>query len=219
MNNYEQRIKRVRDRGEIDITAEIVIETNRAELSQIFDLVSTVCDLLSIARCKKINWLYYDVFIDEEIVYKEHQPRIVTPYAGFEVIDHMPPENTVNFLQQCYPHYIALDGNFKFSAVTNIYTDAHSRGFIETKCLAAFSLIEYLAKKTTKPPTVLPKKRHLELWQWLEAIIEEYKVPIDSTNRGDYIKIRNSLIHDMKFTGNPQEQYFQALHFLDRLLL
>jgi hypothetical protein len=220
MDNYEQRIKQIEDKHETDITAEFVIEINRDDLLETFNLISVLCDLLSIARGKRINWIYYDVLIDGAQVYREHQPLIVTPFAGFEVIDHMPPKNTVYFLQTCYPHYVKLDTMFRFLNVTNIYTAVRSGGFIETRCLAAFSLVEYLAKKVTTPPTPPGRKREPEFRQWLEAIINEYHVPIDPTEITSFVKIRNSLVHEMKFLpSDPQEQYFQVMHFLDRILL
>ena len=128
-------------------------------------------------------------------MYREHQPRIVTSYSEFEVIDDMPPENTVAFLEQCFPQYIGLNKRFKFVNVTNIYTTVRSGGFIETRCLAAFLLIEYLAKKASKT-----------LNNWLKAIIQEYSAPITDEEIKSFMKLRNNLVHEMHFMpGSPQE--------------
>jgi hypothetical protein len=217
LDDYKDRLEYIKNTRGSDITCELIIPLTQKEIKASFNLANIICDLLSLARGKRVNWLYFRVLNSGTCIYTEHQPRIVTSYEGFEVIDAMPPENTLYFLEQCYPHYINLDLDFQFLNVINIFTAIRSGGFLETRCLAAFSLIEYLAKKANKPPK---GRSQPTLKQWLKTIVSEYQVPITASEIDEFKDIRNSLVHEMRFMpGDSLEQYWKVLHFLDRLLL
>jgi len=210
--DYDERLKALDTTKNVDVTAEIVVEATAKYISEILQLVDTLCALLSIAKGKKINWIFYDVFdANQNLVFTEHQPRITVLYTGVELIDHMPPENVPNFLGTCYPHYVALDSLYHFNRIVNAFVDVRSRGFLETRCLALFSLIEYLVRKTSTSGS---------LRQMLEATIKKYKAPISDTEVTSYIKTRNSLVHEMSFvTSDSRAEYFQVVHLLDKLVL
>ncbi|MAS37122.1 MAG: hypothetical protein CL610_24190 [Anaerolineaceae bacterium] len=217
VNNYDERISEIKETHGTAVTAEIVLETTHEAFVKSLELVSTLCHLLSVARGKRINWIYYEVFIDDQKVYTEHQPRIVGRYEGTEVIDNMPPQNTVQFLEECYSHYVRLDHAFKFQNVANFYTAVRSGGFTENRCLTAFALAEYLAKKTSNPPS---NKHKRNFRKWLEAIVIEFAVPITGAEIDSFVELRNSLVHELEWMPSDiTEQYQSVQHFLDRLLL
>lgn len=54
----------------------------------------------------------------------------------------------------------------------------------------------------------------------IKRFSREYEVPLQRNEITDFVDTRNKLVHSMKFrTDNPANEYFAAVHLLDRMLL
>ena len=213
VDNYETIIKQLRTGRGVDITCELILPiTEGRELENLLELANILADLLTIAKSRKINWIYYDLYgKDSNIIFTEHNPRITSKFAGFEMIDKMPPQNIVDFLNTCFTEYKKQNSIYHFSNIANSFTDIHSNGFLETRCLALFSLIDYIVHKSSTAK---------ELRQRLKETFTHFKAPISDNEISAYIKTRNNLVHEMQFvTNNPFSEYQQVVHLLDKLLL
>lgn len=213
LSDYDGILKQMKQTTTSNVTCELKLEIETEfGIERAKEFVSVICNLLTIAKGKKVNWIYYKIYdSSSQLLAKEHQPRVTSGFAGVELIDDIPAKNLVDFIQVCYPNYINLDSKFNFQNIVNAYTDTRSKGFLETRCLALFSLVDYLVHKSSKERAL--RKR-------IDATISEFKVPIDDDDILNYIESRNSLVHEMAFhTTSPRSEYFDNLHFLDRMLL
>lgn len=214
-NDYDERLKEMKASKNTNVTCEFIYRVSVDKLEQITQITDTICNLLSIAKGKRINWIYLATKdIDGQLVSIEHHHRITSDFTGFELIDKNPPELIVYYLNKCYETYKSLDSTFHFLNIANTVMDIRSRGFLETRCLVIFSLMEYLVRKasfTSKKDTFKSK---------IEKTILKYRVPISCSEISDFIKSRNSLVHEMQFlTANPLAEYQASLHLLDKLIL
>lgn len=212
LDDHKEIIKSLSNNKNTAITAEMIIKWDVDAQDKIFEVVDNLCNLLTIARGRKINWIYYKFLNnDGELVIKEHQERITAPYAGYEIIDPMPPEDTVYFLNKCYPAYKKLNRTYEFGSVANILVDANSRGFIETRCLAIGALVQYIVKKNSKKEAFRDR---------IKETVKKHHLSITSSEIKAFVKSRNKLAHQMKFsTLDSQSEYMANLHFLHKMLL
>lgn len=196
-----------------NVTCELIVELDKLNIDEIYSIVDHICNLLTIAKGKRINWICYRGINDNnQIVYIEHQERITSPYAGFELIDKKPPDLLPEFIETCYPAYSKLDSDYNFHSIANIYSDIRSSVFLETRSLALVALVDSWTKKL---------KLTGDLAQRLKQIGAMYDVPITEAECEDFRDFRNMIAHELSFDKNSTEyeQYGKALHFFDRLLL
>ena len=211
LDAYNDIKKSLESKKNTAVTCELIIDTSSHSQEEIFEYVDTICTLLTIARGKKINWINYALYESEKLpIFIEHQPRITSSYQGYELIDFQDSE-TVSFLEQCYPTYKTLNSEYHFDYVANILVDVHSRGFLETRCLAMFSIVEFLAREV---------KLYGSLKSKIKAFVNHHKIPVSKREIDFFVHSRTFLVHELKFdSNNPGDEYVKNLHFLHRLIL
>ena len=177
-------------------------------------LADQICNLLTIARGRRINWIYIDtVDQNSKVNYTEHRNAITSPFTGIELIDQRPPEITKNFVEECYSICANPIFQSEINKIANSTPDIRSKGNIEGRCLLICSLLDSFYQLTDPNPSnkISTKER-------ITLICKAYNVPISTTEIETYKNQRNNLVHELKL-NNPQADYSSILHFFDRILL
>ena len=224
--DYAERLKSLETSKGYDITSELIIPLSQCTLEKAIEIASRICDLLAIARGRRVNWIFYEICdTADEIVYTEHRLPILTPFTGFELIDHMPPENTKNFVEECYAHCSSPIFTCDLNTIANIHSNIHSGASIEARCLLICSMIDrffLLTRRNYNKAGRNKKARRTTTRNKVKLVVRAYSVPIDIIEINEYKELRNSLVHELEFIGaqgSSSKQYLELLHFYDRIVL
>lgn len=210
-DGYKDIISNLQNQKHTDVTCELIIDIENRSQEEIFEFVEAVCNLLTIARGRKINWIYYKLTAENEPIATVHHGRITSPYKGYELIDFQ-SEETTTFLEQCYPVYKSLNPKYHFDRVANILVDCNSSGFIETRCLSIFSVVDSLVKQ-------ISNAKHF--FDRIKDFVNYHHIPIEKREIKRFKNSRNKLTHQLEFDkmNNPQDEYIENLHFLHLMIL
>jgi|GEM_PF-5093330 len=210
LDSYNEILENLKSKKDVNVTCELIFEIGNQSLQEVFALVDVICNLLTIARGRKINWIYHKSIDANGSTLTIHQPRITSEFKGFELIDFQHKE-TLDFLDQCYPAYMKLNSTYHFDHIANILSDCHASGFLETRCLAMFSVVDSLVKRVSQDR---------QLRRRIQAFVKHHKIPISESEISNFIDSRNKLTHELEFfSSDYQTEYFDNLHFLHRLIL
>ena len=235
---YDSIIQSLKLNKNTEITCEVAIEVDNLAQEEVIEIVDRVCCLLTIARGTKINWISYKLCDADGIVLGEYfVPRKTRPYADIPLVK-VDPADTVRFLRQCYPTFVDENAHYHFDDLGNFLADVHSRAFLETRCLLMFSVVEVLARRTS---------RNGNLRKVLRNYVDCHELPIqkcqakkcgrkcdlceprcdrchnqceDSCEIGIFVNDRNKMVHEMEFSeAYKSEVYFRNLHLLHLMIL
>jgi len=148
IQNHKFIMESIKSQKSIDVTCESLIPlTSLGDLDTITDFVDNLCELLSLARGTKINWIYYDCYDSAgKKVVSFHKNSIVWQYVGLPLIDHRNPKDTVSFVEQTFSNYLSYKNDLNTAIET--YLDAkRETGFLEIRALKAVVVLEFLNSK------------------------------------------------------------------------
>lgn len=216
--SYDNVVNSV-DRGEkTEVTCELTIEVAGRSQKEIIKVASNICDLLTIAKGRKINWINYEVYdANSSIIFTSHQSQRTDPNNnGYKLIDFKRAQTTVTYLEQCYPAYKQFDlcHPTMLNEVANIIVDANTPRFFLNRALIIFSMVDALSKKVSSNRDFTARIRCLKTL---------YNVCLDDEEISFFVKSRNSVVHKLKFRANDMsdmiEEYEKCYHIFHRLLL
>lgn len=241
VDGYSPIVEALKQNKETAITCELAIEISNQTQERICEVVDCICSLLTIARGTKINWISYKLLdSDFELICHHCEPRITVPYTSIGLVKSINiPKCTIDFLTQCYPTYKEYNTKYHFDYVGNFLADIHSRGFLETRCLLLFSVVEVLTRSSFDNNE--PLKR-------LRDFVDKHNVSVEKCGQkkcgrgcgtcrpkckecktrcelhceiGKFIQDRNEFVHNMRFPDNENitAGYYRNLNFLHRMIL
>lgn len=153
VDRYREIVEAIKAQNGIDVTCEL--ECSLKDGLSLEDALGVADDmylLLSIARGRFVNWIYYaGLDAAGSTVFVKHQERNVSPRRSVGVIDVSNPKNTVSFLQAAYSSLQELKcelatGSYPRSATefANTYVAARTAQFAEAGGLTAVALLDSL---------------------------------------------------------------------------
>ncbi len=212
--SYDNVVNSV-DRGEeTEVTCELVIEVADRSQKEIIKVATSICDLLTIAKSRKINWINYKVYdANSSIIFTSHQSRLTDPNNGYELIDFKRPRTAVTYLEQCYPAYKRFDlcHPAMLNGVASMMSDSNATRFPLSRALVMFSVVDALSNKVSSNSDFRARIRCLKTL---------YDVCLDEAEINFFVNSRNSVVHELKFdTNDAREEYEKCYHIFHRLLL
>lgn len=237
---YDSIIESLARNKNTEITCELAIEVGNHAQEEIIEIVDRVCSLLTIARGTKINWISYTLRDDGGVKLGQcFRPRITRPYTQIPLVKSLnDPASIVRFLRQCYPTFVDENPHYHFDHLGNFLADVHSRVFLETRCLLLFSVVEVLARRTSKngslrkvlrdfvdchelPVQKCQKKKCGRKCGTCESKCDRYQHQCeDDCEIGIFVNDRNKMVHGMEFSDSDfSSGYYRNLHLLHLMIL
>ncbi len=212
--DYDEIYNSVVSGNKTEVTCELTIEAAGRSQKEIIKAASSICDLLTIAKGRKINWINYKVYdANSSIIFTSHQSRLTDPNNGYELIDFMQARTAVTYLEQCYPAYKQFDlcHPTMLNGVATMIFDSNTTRFTLSRALVMFSMVDALSNKVSSNSDFSARIRCLKTL---------YNVCLDEEEIKFFKKSRNSVVHELKFhTNDTIEEYKKCYHIFHRLLL
>ncbi len=212
--DYDEIYNSVVSGNKTEVTCELTIEAAGRSQKEIIKAASSICDLLTIAKGRKINWINYEVYdANLSIIFTSHQSRLTDPNNGYELIDFKRPRTAVTYLEQCYPAYKQFDlcHPTMLNGVATMIFDSNTTRFTLSRALVMFSMVDALSNKVSSNSDFSARIRCLKTL---------YNVCLDEEEIKFFKKSRNSVVHELKFdTNDTREEYEKCYHIFHRLLL
>ena len=215
---YKIIIESVRTQRSIDVTCEAVIRISSIkDLDTVISLIDILCELLSLARGTKINWIYYDCYDAlGNKVKSSHKNSIVWRYSGIPLIDPRNYDETASFINQTYPAYMSIQEKYGLKKCIEAYLDAKREGtYLETRALVAAVLLDILSQKYVV--------KHTGFRNNLIAMLNGLGIKMTKEDLERFIVIRNSLAHEASFIDSSNiessTQYWMLIGLLDKVFL
>jgi hypothetical protein len=128
------------------ITARATTETASIEDRQaaltIIDRVSRLLSLATGTLVSRVQWTLKTAG-GREVLHEYSSPPL-RPYKPRELLDPNDGAVLKQFIETAYPIYVSLDDVYQFGKAIHAKIDTAVGGFLETRALAASSLVEYL---------------------------------------------------------------------------
>lgn len=192
IEKYKDALHFLKSTKGICITCEVMIEIdNETEIEKSIDIVSDLCDLMSIACGTKIQWIYFNICNTEgNVVSQKHGSRVTKPYLPLEIIDEK-PLTMKNFLDTSYAFFVDNPERLKNNKyIMNTYLDSKAQNdYLEQrgiKLVVVTELFKELLLKI-KPESkyiveeVRFKKLKSKIKEALKPVFEQHN--IDSNSR------------------------------------
>ena len=215
--DYNEIYNSVVSGNKTEVTCELTIEAAGRSQKEIIKIADSICDLLTIAKGRKINWINYEVYdANSSIIFTSHQSRLTDPNNGYELIDFKREQTAVTYLEQCYPAYkqFNLCHPTMLNGVATMIFDSNTTRFTLPRALVMFSVVDALSKKVSSNRDFTDRIRCLKTL---------YNVCLDEKEISFFVKSRNSVVHKLKFRANDRsariEEYEKCYHIFHRLLL
>ena len=215
--DYDEIYNSVVGGNKTEVTCELTIEVAGRSQKEILEFARNICDLLTIAKGRKINWINYKVYdANSSIIFTSHQSQLTDPNNGYELINFRQAQMAITYLEQCYPAYKQFDlcHPTMLNEVANIIVDANTPRFFLNRALIMFSMVDALSKKVSSNRDFTARIRCLKTL---------YNVCLDDEEISFFVKSRNSVVHKLKFRANDMsdmiEEYEKCYHTFHRLLL
>lgn len=212
--DYDEIYNSVVSGNKTEVTCELTIEAAGRSQKEIIKAASSICDLLTIAKGRKINWINYEVYdANLSIIFTSHQSRLTDPNNGYELIDFKRPRTAVTYLEQCYPAYKQFDlcHPTMLNGVATMIFDSNTTRFTLSRALVMFSMVDALSNKVSSNSDFSARIRCLKTL---------YNVCLDEEEIKFFKNSRNSVVHELKFhTNDTIEEYKKCYHIFHRLLL
>jgi hypothetical protein len=213
--DYKIIIESIKAQRGIDVTCEAVFPiSSKYDLDVAMSHIDVLCELLSLARGTKINWIYYDCYDSlENKVRSFHKNSIVWRYTGIPLIDPRNYDETASFINQAYPVYKSMQEKYGLQKCIEAYLDAKREGtYLETRALVAAVLLDILSHKYVATHKGFAKN--------LEAMLKGLDSKVTEADLVRIINIRNSLVHEASFfTNESTTEYWVLIGMIDKIFL
>lgn len=227
INEYEDALNFLKTFKGICVTCEIKFKINKEDdIEKAKEIVTDLCEIMSIAQGRKIEWIYYNIFSENgKIVLEKHENRITKPYSAIEIINNE-PEIMKKFIETSYRalaknKYLLKNNKY----IVNAYIDAKLQtDFLEQRGLKLVLVTELFKELLIKSRPELEfivseeafKKLHPRLKTTLKEVLVEsadyssnsrgktYE-KISELNRTSFQDILSCFCKDIKLRIEPEE--------------
>lgn len=215
---YDEIYNSVVGGDKIEVTCELIIEVVGRSREEMCKIADRICDLLTIAKGRKINWINYKVYdINSSIIFTFHQSRRTDPNNGYELINFEQARIATIYLEQCYPAYVQFDTQYPtmLNGVASMIFDSNANRFTLSRALVMFSVVDALSKKVSSNRKFRAR---------IECLKSLYKVCLTNDEITYFVKSRNSVVHELKFLHTKErkdrmKEYEKCYEIFHRLLL
>ena len=237
---YDSILESLERNNNTEITCELAIEVDNHAQEEILEIVDSICSLLTIARGTKINWISYTLRDDDGVELGQcFRPRITRPYTQIPLVKSLnDPASIVRFLRHCYPTFVDENPHYHFDHLGNLLADVHSRVFVETRCVLLFSVVEVLARRTSRKGKL--RKVFRDFVDCHELPVQKCQIKKcgrkcgrcepkcdrcqhqceDDCEIGIFVNDRNKMVHGMEFSDSDiSGGYYRNLHLLHLMIL
>ncbi len=212
--NYNEIHNTVIKGESTEVTCELAIEVAGRSRDEIRKTANRICDLLTIAKGRKISWINYKVYDTNSCeIFTFCESRLTDPKNGFELIDFRQAKQSVNYLERGYPAYKQFDSSFPtmLNGVASMITDSNSTRFTLTRALVIFSMVDALSKKVCNSDNFESR---------IKCLNNLYGVCLKRKERIYFKDSRNSVVHELKFhTSDTMKEFETCCQIFHRLLL
>ena len=223
---YDDLVNLVNRGDKTEITCKLTIEVDGCSRCEIRKIANRICDLLTIAKGRKISWVNYKVFdSNSSEVFSFHENRLTDHKNGYELIDFRQASRTINYLEQGYLAYKQFDSKYPkmLNGVASMISDSNSTKFTLTRALIMFSVVDALGKQVLDQINIRKGKTpppYYHIVAKINALKTSYKVCLSSDEIEYFRQSRNSVVHELKFhTSDTVREYERCYHIFHRLLL
>ncbi len=195
VQNYKEVMKRLRDRGGVDVTAEVIFE-ERTDIDYNVQesILENLCLLLSLAKGTIINWVYCTSYDSNNNFLEIFARRAYTTefQSGFGMIDTRAryKEDLKYFVEKCYDQLKVEKRRMGLDTAISYYLESKRHPAKEIKFLLASIMMETL-KSNYKNIRRLAKR--MDFRHVLEKLFNEYGI-VDYNL--DFIDLRNVVVHE-----------------------
>ena len=197
-------------------------------------LVEDFCWLCSFASGSLCAIHCLEVTSDDDLVSRSFRAVDTNPDRTFELIqDDIDSEDPTLFVESSMVPYRRESQSYPLPALIHMGVLAKNVDYLEVKCLLMSNFIEMLryshATNVMVPAGALHQKQ--QNFEWtdgrkphrasLRHIVEDFCTKHRLTGwSGDFIKLRNEIVHTGKVGGtDPLERYLDLHHFCDQVIL
>lgn len=214
MDNYYDIDNAVLKGESTEVTCEFTIEVDGRGRDEMRKMANRICDLLTIAQGRRIEWINYRVYdANSSILFTSYEARRTDSRNGFGLIDFRQPKRAINYLERGYPACRQFDTDYPtmLNGVANIIFDSNAIRFSLPHALIMFSMVDALSNKVCK-------SKYLE--SRIKRLNSLYRLRITKNERKLFVKSRNCVVHELKFhTGDTKNEYTKCYRIFYRLLL
>jgi hypothetical protein len=139
IKNYDEIMTYISTLKGIDVTCEIEASLSEdCDINEIKEIIDHICYLLSVARGTRIQWIYYNLYNNEDkLVSRTHCNRVTRPYCPLPVIDpRIEGRNeTKNFIETAYPIFLRKREAYNLDkGLLEAYLEGKTEGnFLQTR--------------------------------------------------------------------------------------
>jgi hypothetical protein len=132
-------------RDTIRVTAEASV-SGAMSFEDARELIADLCALLSIAQGTLIAWVFCDqVSGTGERLYSKHYPVVTRAHNGsLPLISPNGPTDLPMFLEAAFESFRAKREDWRLWGFSRAYSDIRTTGFLETRCLQAGCMIDFI---------------------------------------------------------------------------
>jgi hypothetical protein len=218
----------------VNVIAETIFNLSKNDdISQIKRIMDDLCILMSIARGRKVQWVYHTLYNSNfSPTSRTHFAFITKPYAPLNIIDR-DPENIgeiKRFLEISYSNYPPTVINFNKWVVEEYLAAKQEGDYLEARALKIVVTMEMLKSLNEKMPEL--KTRYFK--KFITKLCEILKVNISDREIQLFYESRNSLVHQGEFYCRtatdkkkkrtppllkPVDEYFFLINFIDKIFI
>lgn len=166
----------------ICLTCEVLVEfDNDIDIEKSKEIVTDLCNIMSIARGTTVNWIYYSVYNEErKIVLRKHENRVTKKYETTNIIDKS-LDDTKKFLEEAYTAFNEKNNLLKNNKrIIYAYLDAKARNDdLNARGIKLVVVIEILTNAFLNSPGASINRYIVD-----ENLFNKLKNPIKNTIKG-----------------------------------
>lgn len=200
--------------NQTEVTCELAIEVSNRNCEEIRKVANRICDLLTIAKGRKIEWINYRVYdANSSIIFMSYQARRTDPRIGYKLIDFRQANRAINYLERGFLAYEKFDlcHPTLLNGIANIMFDTNAARFTITHALSMNCMVDAISKRVCN-------NDHFE--SRIKRLNNVFGVCLTSKERKYFVDSRNSVVHELKFhTSDIRKEYETCYHIFHRLIL
>ena len=132
---------------QVYVTYEAIFRADSVEhRDNVLQVMNNLCLILTLARGCRIEWINYDVMINDGQVFESfHRNAITKPYGTIQLIATTPIQDTLDFINKTYPALKHCEQKWELRKAIDAYTDAKIEvDFLESRALKMVIVMEHL---------------------------------------------------------------------------
>lgn len=218
----------------INVMSEAVFPLSKYnDISQITQIMDNLSILISIARGRKVQWIYYTIYdLNNSPISRTHFAYITKPYAALSIIDHNHEnlEEIKEFLEVSYSNYPPSIINFNKWVVEEYLAAKLEGDYLEARAKRIVITLEILKALNKK----MPELSDSYFREFITKLCKKLNVGISESEINLFYESRNSLIHEGEFycktatdekkkkippLPTPVDEYFFLINFVDKIFI